>query len=382
MPLRGNKGEWSEVYVFLKLLAEGRLNAADEHLNVNPNIFYPIIKILRQESSEQKQYCLNGNIRILDSNNVQLLSIPITEFVEKSRLLLRKIKSSSGRSLEFPEIELFLSNIFVNKLTADTSDKSDINIVVHDLTTGRQPLLGFSIKSMLGGKSTLFNPGAGTNFIYKFINNSGNAFYVEEFNNRTYRYSSDNNISKISYRLLEMERLGFEPKFFKIQSENLQMNLELIDSQLPLILSYIVYYKYKTGVSKMSELVNLLNNINPLRFNFANGHPYYEYKIKNFLTDNALGMTPETVWRGVYDATGGIIIVKEDGNIVCYHIYNRTEFQNYLFNNTKLEQASTSEDESNPGNVTESAPKPYKFGWVYEEEGEFYVKLNLQIRFI
>ncbi len=24
--LSGNKGEWSEVYVFLKLLAEGRLN--------------------------------------------------------------------------------------------------------------------------------------------------------------------------------------------------------------------------------------------------------------------------------------------------------------------------------------------------------------------
>ena len=25
--LTGNKGEWSEIYVFLKLLADGRLNA-------------------------------------------------------------------------------------------------------------------------------------------------------------------------------------------------------------------------------------------------------------------------------------------------------------------------------------------------------------------
>jgi len=28
-----NKGEWSEVYVFLKLLAEGKLYAADKDLN-------------------------------------------------------------------------------------------------------------------------------------------------------------------------------------------------------------------------------------------------------------------------------------------------------------------------------------------------------------
>ena len=30
--LTGNKGEWSEIYVLFKLLAEGKLYAADEHL--------------------------------------------------------------------------------------------------------------------------------------------------------------------------------------------------------------------------------------------------------------------------------------------------------------------------------------------------------------
>lgn len=92
-------------------------------------------------------------------------------------------------------------------------------------------------------------------------------------------------------------------------------------------------------------------------------------------------MTPETVWTGKYDATGGIIIVKENGDLVCYHIYNKTEFQDYLINNTKLEQASTSEDDNNPGFSKILKPKPYKFGWVYEETGELFIKLNLQIRF-
>ena len=32
--LSGNKGEWSEIYVFLHALAVGKLYAADENLNM------------------------------------------------------------------------------------------------------------------------------------------------------------------------------------------------------------------------------------------------------------------------------------------------------------------------------------------------------------
>ena len=32
--LKGNKGEWSEIYVFLKLLADGKLYSADENLEI------------------------------------------------------------------------------------------------------------------------------------------------------------------------------------------------------------------------------------------------------------------------------------------------------------------------------------------------------------
>lgn len=33
MPLTGNKGEWSELYTFFKLLADGRLYCGDGQLN-------------------------------------------------------------------------------------------------------------------------------------------------------------------------------------------------------------------------------------------------------------------------------------------------------------------------------------------------------------
>jgi type II restriction enzyme len=93
----------------------------------------------------------------------------------------------------------------------------------------------------------------------------------------------------------------------------------------------------------------------------------YSYKIKRFLTDIALGMMPSKVWTGELDTTGGYLVVKNDGEILCYHIYNRNEFENYLLNNTRLEQASTVR---------------YSFGDLYKENGKIFLKLNLQIRFL
>ena len=76
---------------------------------------------------------------------------------------------------------------------------------------------------------------------------------------------------------------------------------------------------------------------------------------------------PSVIWTGQLDATGGYLVVKEDGEIICYHIYNRNEFENYLLNNTKLETASSTR---------------HDFGKIYRENGNLYFRLNLQIRFL
>ena len=84
-------------------------------------------------------------------------------------------------------------------------------------------------------------------------------------------------------------------------------------------------------------------------------------------TDVALGMMPSKVWTGKHDATGGYLVIKDNGDVLCYHIYNRNEFENYLLNNTKLDTASSTR---------------HDFGKIYESNGKLYFKLNLQIRFI
>lgn len=92
----------------------------------------------------------------------------------------------------------------------------------------------------------------------------------------------------------------------------------------------------------------------------------YEYKFKKFLCAAALGMTPAREWNGRDDATGGYVIVREDGNVLAFHIYNRDMFEDYLIDNTKFETASSSR---------------HGFGTVFEREGSYFINLNLQIRF-
>ena len=381
--LKGNKGEWSELYVLLKLLADGKLHAADENLERIEEVFYPIIKILREEVGQKREYVLNGNVKIIDGDSKEVLTeIPTANFLKNSFQLFQSIKEAKGRSFDFPQYEAFLRSIDVKNLKAKSIDKSDITIIAHDPETSQKQQLGFSIKSLIGKNSTLFNSQAGTNFIYKIFIPEDTSFNVDEFNKQTFEESKDLKIAKIAVRLERLEQLGYPLKFQSIQSPNLELNLTMVDSKLPQILSYLLYYKYRYGTNNIIDLIQRLNQENPLAYNTNLGHPFYEFKIKNLLADYALGMTPQSVWTGEYDATGGIIIVKSDGNLLCYHICDKNKFQNYLINHTKLEQASTGEDKENPGfPSTKKSAKPFKFGWVYEEGGEYFIKLNLQIRF-
>jgi type II restriction enzyme len=133
--MKGNIGDWSEVYVFLKLLSECKLNAADSNLNAIPNVYYPIIKIIREEVTKvnskkvltQREFSINGDIKIIDgSTNAHLLTIPIADFFQKSKELLDDLKIAKGLSFSFPAIETFLNSIDVKSLKAKSSNKADI----------------------------------------------------------------------------------------------------------------------------------------------------------------------------------------------------------------------------------------------------------------
>ncbi len=211
----------------------------------------------------------------------------------------------------------------------------------------------------LGKEVWLLNAGKTTNFIYEIDSYKPTPEEIEIINNIESK-------SKIKDRIEAIRNKGGSLSFRTVQNDIFKNNLVLIDSLLPNILSEIVKVFFTSKLSTVKDLTKNINEANPINYDKQFSHAFYEYKIKRLLTEAALGLQAAKVWTGTYDATGGYLIVKENGDVLCYHIYKRNQFEDYLYANTKLETSSSSRHE---------------FGKIYEQEGKFYFKLNLQIRF-
>ena len=358
--LTGNKGEWSEIYALFKLLGDTQLFAGDANLKKVETLFYPIIQIIRKESKGDITYKLDSNLVIVSGGKKEL-KISTEIFASQAANLLKKIQNSTGASFSIPEVEAFMLSINCHSIAEKSTSKSDIRIVIHDKRINQAAELGFSIKSQLGGDSTLFNSNKRkTNFIYKISNLDIDIAEIKRIN------AIEPKSGKIKKRIEEVTSLGGKLVFHAVEGDVLKNNLVLIDSMLPSLLAEIILDYFSTGFSSFKDLTQLISTRNPLNYDTQHAHNFYEYKVKRFLTDSALGMTGSKVWMGVYDVTGGYLIVKSDGDVLCYHIYNRNQFEDYLFLNTKLDTPSSTRHE---------------FGTVYKKNEEFFFALNLQVRF-
>lgn len=359
--LSGNKGEWSEIYVFLRLLEIGKLYAADENLEKIDTVFYDVLKIIRSETIGILEFNYNketDKISVFNtSTNTVMVSLTSRDFKNEADKLYEKIIMTKGSAFPAVETEEFLKNIGINTLKAKSDDKADIRIKIHDINSGFEAVQGFSIKSRLGSPSTLINAGKTTNFIYEVVGNI-NDLVADEFN-------SCSSLFKKCFEVLENNNCSL--KYIDMANKTFKNNLILIDGDLPKIAAELLIYYYKDGFTNVFSAVDKISKENPLKYNIEGGQPFYFYKFKKLLTECALGMLPSKTWDGTADATGGYIIVREDGEVLCYHLFNRNEFENYLLKNTKFETASTSRHE---------------FGAIYKENNKYHIKLNLQVRFI
>lgn len=358
--ISGNKGEWSEIYVLFKLLADGKIYAADSELNKLHDVYFPIIKIIREEiSGELKEY-ITGKLIDIYINGKKIKSVDRNEFEKVSEQLLDEICNAKGAAFKIKKTENFMGEISCYKLSAPARDKSDITLKIVDVNTGYSPTVGFSIKSELGSSPTLLNAGKTTNFIYKIVHN--NPLLVKE-TNEIYKVSNDKKHTDVRGRIKRIIEEGGKLEYIGMQNKTFSDNLVLIDSSMDNIIAETILYFYRDSISNCVDMVKQLELENPMNYGNVNA---YRYKFKKFLTAVALGMKPATIWDGIDEANGGYIIVTKQGDVLAYHIYNRNYFEEYLLNNTKYETASTSR---------------HDFGEVYSEGGEDFIKLNLQVRF-
>ena len=233
--MSGNKGEWSELYAFMKLLSQGRVCAANEKVEKIDEVYYPILKIMREENKGEVIDYVIHNDRIdikMESNTV--MSVSRNEMEDKANELLAEIAKHSG-SFELEEIAKFANGIKVTKIKAPSSDTTDISMQIEDVHTSYVRDVGFSIKSEVGGAPTLMNAGQTTNFIYRVKGiTSKQAKEINAIDTKT----------KIKERMKAIKDCGGTLEYAGMNHAGFKRNLMMIDTNMPQIIGNMLLYHY------------------------------------------------------------------------------------------------------------------------------------------
>ncbi len=354
-----NKGEWSELYAFIKLLKEGKVYAADENVERLDNIYFPIIKLIREETATTDYY--TGNKIKIFQNGQQIDEIENDSLADPIEILYTKtFEGGNAGAFSISEADEIMENLHLTKIKAPSSTKKDLTMQIHDINTGYEPIVGFSVKSDIGNPPTLLNAGKNTRFVYK-IDGITDAD-MEKIN------SIDKTVAT-EYMVARMDALfsiASDVTYHSMRSDVFEDNLVMIDSRLPELYGTMILNHFKYIADKIYDcglLCDILEFTNPLSYRKKN---IYHYKFKKLLCATALGMTPGAEWDGLDNASGGYIIIKKDGDVVCYHLYNRNFFEEYLLKNTQFDRPSASR---------------HDYGYVYKQDNGYYIDFNVQIRF-
>ena len=359
---RFNRGEWSELYAFAKILCEGRVYAADENVQKIKDIYFPVLKLLRKETEDNIiEYYPGEKVKVF-RNNILLEEISKTSFENDVNSFCESIFKGGDNDGAFyiPSVEGFIDSMHISKVKASSSDKADITMQIHDINTGYSPIVGFSVKSDAGSPPTLLNAGKNTRFYFE----------VKRCNDKI--MNCFNSISKENCKDYMVERMQYLASqdidliYSHMDSEIYEDNLILIDSNMPAIFAELLLNSYRYSYAKVVDIETLTAlTAYENKFNYRNKE-VYRHKVKKLLCASALGMTPGKMWDGTDAASGGYIIVKRDGDVLCYHLYNRNFFEEYLIRNTKTDRPSASR---------------FDFGYIYKENMDYFIALNNTIRF-
>ena len=386
--LSGNKGEWSEIYIFLKLMNDGKIYAADKDMKKIATVYLNIIKIIREEfPSQTYEYFTGDPIKICLNGSDAGPDVPLTQ-IEAMKNELWELFQTAGRgNFSSEHIEDFLSSIHIFKLKAPATSKAeffggtqDIIMSVIDYRNGITSTVGFSCKSDFSHKSTLFNASKdNTNFRYKLtgmtdelMERVNNTFNIKQKLNKETGLKETKYEIAISDRISLMKNSGVDIHFDKAVVDNATRNLILSGgTEMPkivgaMLLNYYWNNNAETAHSSIVEATQYIITSNSADYNFDGLESIYKRKIGNLLYDMFTGMRLSKEWDGRSSVNGGYIVAKDDGDVLAYHSCIADEFKDFLVEKLGFEAPSSSRH-----NAIQ----------VYKIEDEYFINFNLQVRF-
>lgn len=334
-----NKGEWGEIYTFFKALTDTQIHFADKN-SKKLDDFITVYEIAHNHSNKSYNI-LDSKLQIKDTKGNTLVETLIKDIlsVQELNILLENIKNGKGRAFEIAESVPLLEKFLIENFKGSSFVKGDINLSFkHNGIDVKNDPLG--IKSELGASPTLVNASSATNFIYKIEN-----FEPSNLN----KINAISTRSKIKDRLRSLISMGCKISYVKCEKVVHEENLRLVDSLMPEIISRSLLSYYSGEGSKVSLLSKSDQESN---------------RIKAYLKAVMLGMFSSKKWDGNYNSNGSILL-ENNGELKLFHVLKDSILKDYLFENTKFDTPSSSR---------------HRFGSVYSENGEYFIKLNLQVR--
>lgn len=353
-----NKGEWTELYSFLKTIHDGEIFFADGKLNVKKDIPPINVKSVSTLNIPQKVKLYGETIDVINIDGGVIKSVPMVDLVDKDYLEEIKDRIINGRgTFEIPEFDIITDKLGITIIKGGNSNqKSDIKLDFEWKDTIYEEQ-GLGIKSYLGSKPTLLNASGNTNFIYRVEKIDFNSIKeVNAINSRT----------KIKDRIEKIQSLGGTFSFERLEKDSMNYNLALVDSALPKLMSEMLLNFYVLRKNRLIENLKYTMKSNSIDRTAILDYDSGVVKIKRLMVSVLLGFFAGSKWDGKY-TSNGTIVVKDDGEQVAYHIINVSDLEDYLFNEIRFDTPSSSR---------------HRYGSLYRErDGNIYFKLNMQLRF-
>lgn len=353
LPRTANKGEWAELYVFFKIALDKILYAADKDLKPKPDEYYEFIKLFRRNNVRGELiYDLSDGTRVQVYENDQPVTIIDKQTLgEKTQRIFDRIKTASS-TFSVEEAVSLMDTYQLTSVKSPSASKADIEALVKTTDSPTLHRTGFSIKSYIGNPPTLVNSSFHTNFIYEVTGFTGD---IDEVNKIATR-------SKVRDRIASIRDSGGKLVFIGMQSDIYKNNLRMQDSNYPAVMARMLQYFYEGNGYELDVLGKIVATDDDIDMSAEE----ICYKTKSFLRSSALGMVPASVWDTRLTTQGGFIVLLESGELVCYSLYYDDDFRDYLYASTRFDTPSTTK---------------YDYGYLYEENGRLFIKLNLQVRF-
>lgn len=352
---RGNIGNWSELYALASLVVNKGAYGPRQTVDSSKSMFFRVLEIYVEDSNPTAtlHYVIGEDEVHLERPGVDTCVLAVDQITEAMAELSIDLKSDfASRHFSSGAGEKLLQLLGKQSIGATSSQRiSDFELIIADPQTNNpSPRTGYSVKSSVGSPATLLNASGATNFIYEITH--PDSLDPTDF------LEGDS----LANHVRQMLGAGFAISFRSMQNKVFEQNLLRVDSLMPELVAEVLLNSFNVNVQNTfaSAVESTFSLQDPLGMQRI-------FKMKQLLGSIAMGLRPTDSWDGDSTKFKGMIHVDQNLALIFNYQHNQIDFWDYLFANLKFETASRSR---------------HGYGRIYLENRKFYIKLNLQIRFI